>query len=183
MKKRLYRWQDHFASFQETYPFASFLDGPREAVLSVNSTYTIKEGDSSKSISCTADCYPDCRVHWTREEDGNSSTVIFPDTVTRNMSGTYTCVAVNPESSNASISTLSLTVQCKRVFSFVTKLNNTLVLYTLQIKSLWKKNKLFLKWIWKTKLTHKRFLSHQPRRRFWLINLLHFCFPTFRIFS
>ncbi|KAK3102555.1 hypothetical protein FSP39_012161 [Pinctada imbricata] len=66
--------------------------------------FVMKEGESFDKISCSAQCNPECVIQWkfnsngtnsTFEDFGNQGNRLLLDNVTRDMAGTYRCVAQN----------------------------------------------------------------------------------------
>jgi hypothetical protein len=76
-------------------------------------TYTVTEGDTIPSISCTASCRPECTFMWTglNVPDGTTND-LFLQNITRNQKGMFNCTATNEVGRKVS-STVKIDVQCK----------------------------------------------------------------------
>ena len=76
-------------------------------------TYTVTEGDTIPSISCTASCRPQCSFMWTGPNVPDDTTNgLYLQNITRNQKGTFYCTATNEVGSKAS-STVEVDVRCK----------------------------------------------------------------------
>lgn len=75
--------------------------------------YTVTEGDTIPSISCTASCGPRCTSMWTGPNvpDGTTND-LYLQNINRNQKGTFYCTATN-EVGNKRSSNVEVDVQCK----------------------------------------------------------------------
>jgi hypothetical protein len=94
--------------------FIFIVDGPEYVTLSPpTTTYTVTEGDTIPSISCTASCRPQCTFMWTGPNvpDGTTND-LYLQNINRNQTGTFYCTAINEVGSNMS-SNVKVDVRCK----------------------------------------------------------------------
>ena len=75
--------------------------------------YTVTEGDTIPSISCTASCGPRCTSMWTGPNvpDGTTND-LYLQNINRNQTGTFNCTATNEVGSKVSL-IVEVDVQCK----------------------------------------------------------------------
>ena len=96
--------------------FIFIVDGPECVTLSPpTTTYTVTEGDTIPSISCTASCRPQCTFMWTGPNvpDGTTND-LYLQNINRNQKGTCNCTATNEVGSKMS-SKVAVDVQCKLI--------------------------------------------------------------------
>jgi hypothetical protein len=96
--------------------FIFIVDGPESVTLSPpTTTYTVTEGDTIPSISCTASCRPQCTFMWTGPNlpDGTTNN-LYLQNINRNQRGTFNCTATNEVGSKMS-SNVVVDVQCKLI--------------------------------------------------------------------
>jgi hypothetical protein len=96
--------------------FIFIVDGPEYVTLSPpTTTYTVTEGDTIPSISCTASCRPQCTFMWTGPNvpDGTTND-LYLQNINRNQKGTFNCTATNEVGSRMS-SKVAVDVQCKLI--------------------------------------------------------------------
>jgi hypothetical protein len=75
--------------------------------------YTVTEGDTIPSISCTASCRPQCNYMWTGPNvPGGTTNDLYLQNINRNQKGTFNCTVTNEVGNNMS-STVEVDVQCK----------------------------------------------------------------------
>ena len=96
--------------------FIFIVDGPEYATLSPSTTtYTVTEGDTIPSISCTASCRPQCTFMWTGPNVPVGTTNdLYLQNINRNQKGTFNCTATNEVGSKMS-SKVAVDVQCKLI--------------------------------------------------------------------
>ena len=77
--------------------------------------YTVAEGDTIPSISCTASCRPECSFMWTGPNvPGDTTNDLYLQNINRNQSGTFYCTATNEVGSKRS-SGVVVDVRCKLI--------------------------------------------------------------------
>jgi hypothetical protein len=94
--------------------YVLFLDGPESVTLSPsNMTYTVTEGDTLPSVSCTATCRPECTFMWTGPNvpDGTTND-LYLQNINRDQKGTFYCIATNEVGSKMS-SKVVVDIKCK----------------------------------------------------------------------
>jgi hypothetical protein len=96
--------------------FLSIIDEPESLALSPpTTTYTVVEGDSISSISCTASCRPECFFMWTGPNvSGGTTNDLYIQNINRNQAGTFYCTATNEVGSKRS-SRVVVDVRCKLI--------------------------------------------------------------------
>jgi hypothetical protein len=96
--------------------FLFILDGPGSASLSLPTTmYTVTEGDTIPSISCTVSCRPQCTFMWAGPNVPDDTTNnLYLQNINRNQKGTFNCTATNEVGSKMS-SNVVVDVQCKLI--------------------------------------------------------------------
>ena len=75
--------------------------------------YTVTEGDTIPSISCTASCRPQCTFMWTgpKVPDDTTSNLDLQN-INRNHKGTFYCTATN-DVGNKTSPNVEINVRCK----------------------------------------------------------------------
>lgn len=99
--------------FKTWLKYFYILDGPNKAVISVDKNYTLIEGESTDSISCSAECFPKCSIYWESEKTSSVLMNILPNPANRSMNGKYICVASNIVTNETKTSEFNLNVYCK----------------------------------------------------------------------
>jgi hypothetical protein len=75
--------------------------------------YTVTEGDTVPSISCTVSCRPQCIFMWTGPNVPDGTTKdLYLQNINRNQKGTFNCTATNEVRSHVS-SNVVVDIQCK----------------------------------------------------------------------
>ena len=94
--------------------FLFIVDGAESVTLSpTTTTYTVTEGDTILSISCTAPCRPHCIFMWTGPNvPGGRTNDPYLQNININQKGTFNCTATNEVGSKVS-SNVEVDVQCK----------------------------------------------------------------------
>jgi hypothetical protein len=88
-----------------------FLDGPESVTLSPpTTTYTVTEGDTIPSISCTTSCRPQCTFMWTGPNGTTND--LYLHNINKNQKGTFYCTDTNDVGSKMS-SNVEVDVRCK----------------------------------------------------------------------
>jgi hypothetical protein len=83
--------------------------------------YTVTEGDTISSISCTASCRPQCTFMWTGPSVHNGTTNdLYLQNISKNQKGTFYCAATNEVGSKV-LSIVVVDVQCKLYSTKFTK--------------------------------------------------------------
>jgi hypothetical protein len=76
-------------------------------------TYTVTEGHTISTISCTASCRPECEFIWTGPNvpDGTTND-LYLQNINRNQTGTFYCTATNEVGNNMSPNVV-VDIKCK----------------------------------------------------------------------
>jgi len=97
--------------------FISYLsDGPDKVELTPAAyNYSIEEGDDLHDITCKAACEPNCGIKWIKDgkTEISSNGKLNLNNVTRDINGTYTCIAKNTATAATTNASIVLDVKCK----------------------------------------------------------------------